>query len=459
MRPAITVIKEFPMWRNILSCLWLSALSLVGGAVWAAAAPVGHVTLAVGEASRVTGAGKREALKLGDPLQEQDRIITGSDALLMIVFIDQGRLALRPDTELVIRSYRVDPSGADTRLDFDLVRGTVRQISGQAARVQPERYRLNTPVAAIGVRGTDFLAKTGGRSVETYVHEGMIVLQPPASECMGAASGCIIWASQSAGNAGQYLQVLSGGQVQRASASSEDVERLFGIRVSMAHPKDTATQEAPGAKARTSDAVAHGGPDLMRPGTDAINIASIAAGVQPPGGGEGGGATGPLPTSLVWGRYSDPLQLPFTLAQSYAEASNGRHGTVGEISQYALWRANPRGQLDASVRGQADFQLAASEAFYQQGGTVLAMQMSDASLRADFDQARFATQFQLKGGQAPGILVNATGRINDEGLFLSLTPSQRLAGAFSLNAKEAGYFFNITGAQGQYQGITLWNAK
>ena len=167
MRPAIPVIKENPMWRNILSCLWLSALSLVGGAVWAAAAPVGHVTLAVGEASRVTGAGKREALKLGDPLQEQDRIITGSDALLMIVFIDQGRLALRPDTELVIRSYRVDPSGADTRLDFDLVRGTVRQISGQAARVQPERYRLNTPVAAIGVRGTDFLATTGGRSVET----------------------------------------------------------------------------------------------------------------------------------------------------------------------------------------------------------------------------------------------------------------------------------------------------
>ena len=458
MRPAITVIKESPMWRNILSCLWLGALSLASGAVWAAASPVGHVTLAVGEASRVSSTGRREALKLGDPLLEQDRIITGSDALLMIVFTDQGRLALRPDTELVIRSYRVDPSGADTKLDFDLVRGTVRQISGQAARVQPERYRLNTPVAAIGVRGTDFLAKTSGQSVETYVHEGMIVLQPPASECMGGVSGCVIWASQSAGNAGQYLQVLSGGQVQRANATSEDVERLFGIRVSMAHPKDTATQEGVGSRARAVDAVGHGGPDLMRPGADAINIASIAAGVQPPGG-DGGGATGVLPTSLVWGRYSDPLQLPFTLTQSYADASNGRHGTVGEISQYALWRANPRGQLDASVHGQVDFQLAASEAFYQQGSSLQAMRMSNASLRADFDQARFATQFQLKGGQAPGIMVNATGRINDEGLFLSLTPDQRLAGAFSLNAKEAGYFFNITGAQGQYQGITLWNAK
>jgi hypothetical protein len=458
MRPAIPVIKENPMWRNILSCLWLSVLSLVGGAVWAAAAPVGHVTLAVGEASRVTGAGKREALKLGDPLSEQDRIITGSDALLMIVFTDQGRLALRPDTELVIRSYRIDPSGVDTKLDFDLVRGTVRQISGQAARVQPERYRLNT--LAHGVRGTDFLAKTGGQSVETYVHEGMIVLQPPASECMGAASGCAIWASQSASNAGQYLQVLSGGQVQRANANSEDVERLFGIRVAMAHPKEAAVQEGPGARARTADAVVqHGAPDLMRPGADSINIASIAAGVEPPAGGEVGGVTGPLPTSLVWGRYTDPLRLPFTLTQTYPEASNGRHGTVGEISQYALWRANPRGQLEASVRGQVDFQLAASEAFYQQGSAIQAMQMSDASLRADFDQARFATQFQLKGGQAPGIMVNATGRINDEGLFLSLTPDQRLAGAFSLNAKEAGYFFNIAGPQGQYQGITLWNAK
>ncbi len=445
------------MWRNIFSCLWLCASLHMGGAVWAAAAPVGHVSLAVGEALRVTGAGKREALRLGDPLQEQDRIITGRDALLMIVFADQARLALRPDTELVIRSYRIDPSGADTKLDFDLVRGTVRQISGQAAHLQPERYRLNTPVAAIGVRGTDFLANAGEHSVETYVHEGMIVLQPPTSECMGAAGNCVIWALQSAGTTGQYLQVLSGGQVQRATASNEDVERLFGIRVAVAPPRAQAVQDAPMVRARTTDAVVHGTDDLMRPVADTINIASIAAGIVPPGG-TGTGA-GPIPTSLVWGRYSDPLQLPFTLPQSYAEASNGRHGTVGEISQYALWRADPRGQLNASVRGQVDFQLATSEAFYQQGKTIQAVQMTDSSLRADFDNARFATQFQLKGGQAPAIAVQATGRINDEGLFLSVTPNQRLAGAFSLDAKEAGYFFNITGAQGQYQGITLWNAK
>ena len=447
------------MCRKIFSCLWFGALSLAGGAVWAVVPPVGYVTLAVGEATRISGAGKRVALKLGDPLQEQDRIVTGSDALFMIVFADQGRLALRADTELVIRSYRVDPSGAETKLDFDLVRGTVRQISGQAARLQPERYRLNTPVAAIGVRGTDFLAKAGDKSVETYVHEGMIVLQPPASDCMGAVGGCAVWASQGAGNmgSGQYLQVLSGGRVQRATASADDVERLFGIRVSTAPARDAAAPEA-AARAGAVDAVAHGAADLMRPGANAINIASIAAGVTPPGDGASGG-TGVLPVSLVWGRFSDPLQLPFTLTQSYGEASQGRHPTVGEISQYALWRANPRGQLDASVRGQVDFQLAGSEAFYQQGGSVQAMQLSGASLRADFDQARFATQFQLNGGMAPAISVNATGRINDEGIFLSISPNQRLAGAFSLNAKEAGYFFNITGAQGQYQGITLWNAK
>jgi len=453
---------------NLLTGLVL----LLAAKAWAAAPTVAHVSLAVGEAARISATGKREPLKTGDSLQEQDRVITGADALLLIVFTDQGRLALRPDTELIIRNYRIDPSGADTRMRFELVRGTVRQISGQGAHLQPERYRLNTPVAAIGVRGTDFLAKANAQSVETYVHEGMIVLMPPANECAGS-SHCAIWAALSSGDAGQYLQVQTGGRIQRANVNPDDIERIFGLRIAAAPAASSGpTRTAGGTSTGTfvasaaSDVSKPDGADLLHPRADNINLEALAlrpaqpAPQQPAPPPAVSNDPIPLPTQLVWGRFSNPLQLPFTLPQSFADASDGRKVTVGEIGQYALWRNTPAGAPDeVSLRGQASFDLAASEAYYQQGSSIQALTVSNARLTADFDQSRFSTQLQLNGSNVPSATISASGRINEQGMFVSATSQHRVAGAFSRDGKEAGYFFNNTAAQGSYQGITLWSAS
>jgi len=55
--------------------------------------------------------------------------------------------------------------------------------------------------------------------------------------------------------------------------------------------------------------------------------------------------------------------------------------------------------------------------------------------------------------------INASGKLSDEGLFLSLSTGQRVAGAVSYDGTEAGYLFSKDHASGVFKGITLWNAR
>lgn len=479
------MLKKVPKILLATVCCWTFALH-------AGPQPVARVSMAVGDAQRIGASGQVTPLSLGTQLSEQDRIITGKDAMVILIFSDQARVALRPDSELLIRRYKVDPNGAETELQLDLLRGTVRQISGRAAQKQPERYRLNTPIAAIGVRGTDFLAKSGEGLVEAYVHEGAIVVAP-----LGGAGtpGEIPAANLGAGFGVQYSRADRSKNLERQNVGQNDVERLFGMRIAASVSTDrtaagnTAGNAAqPDKKDRTEQTVVASlapARDRDATGVSMQSTASLAGGVvqssvmmvpntpelpSPPL--VGPPVTSPevlppvtppvvvqLPTQLVWGKFSNPQKLPFTLPVAYADVKDGRHTTVGELGQYALWRDGVNGPLDKSLRGQAQFALAAGEAFYQQAGKTLAVNLTDPRLQVDFDRLSFNTQIGLSGAGVPAQQLNVSGRMNDEGVFLGTASGQRVAGALSRNGVEAGYLFKIDNSAGQYQGITLWNAK
>ena len=475
------MLKKVPKILLATVCCWTFALH-------AGPQPVARVSMAVGDAQRIGASGQVTPLSLGTQLSEQDRIITGKDAMVILIFSDQARVALRPDSELLIRSYKVDPKGVETQLHLDLLRGTVRQISGRAAQKQPERYRLNTPIAAIGVRGTDFLAKSGEGLVEAYVHEGAIVVAP-----LGGAGtpGEIPAANIGAGFGVQYSRADRSKNLERQNVGQNDVERLFGMRIAASVSTDrtaAGNTAQPDKKDRTEQTVVASlapARDRDATGVSMQSTASLAGGVVqssvmmvpntpelpspplvvPP-------VTSPevlppvtppvvvqLPTQLVWGKFANPQKLPFTLPVAYADVKDGRHTTVGELGQYALWRDGVNGPLDKSLRGQAQFALAAGEAFYQQAGKTLAVNLTDPRLQVDFDRLSFNTQIGLSGAGVPAQQLNVSGRMNDEGVFLGTASGQRVAGALSRNGVEAGYLFKIDNSAGQYQGITLWNAK
>jgi hypothetical protein len=461
--------------KHKVMAIVLGALGCWAG--MASAVPVARVSLAVGEATLFKPNGASSVLARGVELSEQDRVVTGKSGMVMLVFSDQGRVAIRPESELVIRKYEDDPSGQATQLQLDLMRGTVRQISGQAAQRQPDRYRLNTPIAAIGVRGTDFLAKATQGSVQTYVHEGAITVQPMQ---MGQSVG-----AQMLSVAGQshYLLARAEGAVELRHVVAEETERTFGIR--LGKPTVVAAQQggASGTPARSEAAAdtpllaqattaSRGGwvstsephtVESIRPATDGGTpsaTAPVLPPVQPPVV-DAGPPPLPevvaLPRQLVWGRFSDANQLPLSLPEAYAQASKGRQVTVGELGSYALWREGAT--TLAPLRGTADFAMAAGEGNYSAGGQTTALSLSQPLLQVDFDRMQFSTRLSMVAANVPAAQLNVSGKINTEGVFLGKTADQRVAGALNALGTEAGYLFQLNAPTGVYNGLTLWTKK
>ena len=128
-------------------------------------ARVGEVLFVYGNAHAEPSAGGEKELQKGTALDEGDRVVTGSNGRLQIRMDDGGLVVLRPLSELVIEQYSYpaaaqgDSAATQTpRSVMSLVRGGLRAITGALGKANPDGYEMRTPVATIGIRGTDYSA-------------------------------------------------------------------------------------------------------------------------------------------------------------------------------------------------------------------------------------------------------------------------------------------------------------
>lgn len=193
------------MWR--FSFLFLFRPSLFAGfalgrffilaaiAAWAVSATANPVP--VGVASIVSAGVQRQAS--GQPLQplmqgqsvfEGDVIDTTAGGYVYLTTVDQAFLSVRPGSRLHIVTYRVDPqTPRNNQIRLDLLKGTARWVSGRGANAARDRFRLNTPVAAIGVRGTDFSVFADASVTRASVRAGRIAVSPFNQACQPSGLG------------------------------------------------------------------------------------------------------------------------------------------------------------------------------------------------------------------------------------------------------------------------------
>lgn len=94
-------------------------------------------------------------LSRGDSVHQADRIITGDKSFAVLQFIDGAKVTIRPNTVLDIKKY-VYNGGDENAATLSLVEGGLRVITGAMAKAEPESFKVETPVALMGVRGTEF---------------------------------------------------------------------------------------------------------------------------------------------------------------------------------------------------------------------------------------------------------------------------------------------------------------
>lgn len=178
--------KPLPIVRGhclaLLAGLLLACLPLA-----AQAEAAGRVIMTIGAVTAVDADGGERAISRHDVVYAGETLRTGSPrGRAQVRFRDEGLVDLRAGTEFAIESYE-EPAAEDEggSAVMNLLRGALRKVTGRIGRREQDEYRMNTPTATVGVRGTDYSLEYcdadcagDGREAGVYgrVHDGTVVV-------------------------------------------------------------------------------------------------------------------------------------------------------------------------------------------------------------------------------------------------------------------------------------------
>ncbi len=124
-----------------------------GTPVWAV--PAGRV-LAVAGSATIERDGQQLPLQMGATVESGDVLAVGDKSTLQVRFTDESVVALRANSQFRIDNYKFDKNTDTDRSLMGLLKGGMRTITGLIGKANQTNYRVQTPTATIGIRGTHF---------------------------------------------------------------------------------------------------------------------------------------------------------------------------------------------------------------------------------------------------------------------------------------------------------------
>lgn len=116
--------------------------------------PIGRVNSLTGEVTVVRADGTRVTLKTGDDMFLGDILETGADAGVGVLLADGTSLSMGDDARMVLDEMVYDPGAQTGHASVSVLKGVFTIVSGEISKTDPEAMTINTPVATIGIRGT-----------------------------------------------------------------------------------------------------------------------------------------------------------------------------------------------------------------------------------------------------------------------------------------------------------------
>lgn len=440
------------MLRRIIASIAIGSVLLGWPLAQAQAGEAGRVVLVEGDV-RVAG----NSVTVGSPIHEGDQLQTGAQGHLYIKTIDNGFFILRPASTGRIVSYKIDAeSPANTRIKLEVNEGVARQISGEAVKKARQNFRLNTPVAAIGVRGTDFTVFTTNDTTRVAVQSGGVVVSPLSGTCNGAGYGpCegVFSREISASQIGLVLQVTRGQKSPELlrgstlSPNSISPPRHDEPRSGEVSNKDGTKTSidldlAPVKSGSIDNFLVVPTPLLVVP-TPATEPATKIPEVKP----------------LVWGRWQYVLgkgkEIDVTsLLQS--------HELIATNAYYALMRSRD-GTWQRPEQSTMGFSLQSAQAAILNEVTrsIFLAGVENGVLQLDFAKSAFSTQFDLVSQserfklQSQGY-VTADGKLDGNNQFMRPT-NMAVHGVLNTDNASAAYLFQSRLDDRRVaSGVTYW---
>jgi hypothetical protein len=447
------------------------AAMLLGLGMLASAAQAGEAGKVVFVAGQASVGARPVALDAA--IQEGDELTTGADGYVYVKTVDQGFLVLRPNSKARIVAYHIDTQNpANTRVKLELLQGVARSISGTGVKQARQNFRFNTPVAAIGVRGTDFVVYTDQQTSRVTVVSGGVVVSGFAGGCGPEGGGpCEGGASRElfAGQAGLMLQV------QRGQTSPQL------LRSPVMSPADQGAPARPDEPVGKVGATSPSG-DVNLDAQKSNNVLNNSKQITQTNNNPGGGTTVPplvdqkpeivpqppivvtppvvVPRSqpeVFWGRYqaiagagADP--------DVAAKIKSGDYEEARIVEGYQITRLKAA-TLTMPKEGSVSFALTGSDATLQRNGQApVVATVENAHLDINFASRTYNTGLTVVG-DGMSVPVNSVGNVTNKGLLVVPTVSSTTISGYlgGVNATEAAYIFKNVQPSVTVSGGTSWS--
>ena len=134
--------------------LFVSALVLFAGGPVQASETIGQVTRTQGHTMAIAG-GENRTLAQGAIVARDDTLVTLQDSRLEVRLADYTVLTLGENATLRIGALVFNVAQTPNRLAV-FAEGAFRMITGKVNKIAGASVQVNTPVAVLSVRGTDF---------------------------------------------------------------------------------------------------------------------------------------------------------------------------------------------------------------------------------------------------------------------------------------------------------------
>jgi hypothetical protein len=131
------------------------AAAMIGSAD-VAAATAGAFQFVAGDVRLVLGNGSERPARKGTPIAAGDTVITARDSTAQIKMGDGGILVVQPTSRLTVVEFRyARREDGSEKVVYRLEAGGFRAITGAIGHTNKDNYLIQTPIAHMGVRGTD----------------------------------------------------------------------------------------------------------------------------------------------------------------------------------------------------------------------------------------------------------------------------------------------------------------
>ena len=149
------VINNKMICSKIISVFFVFCISVFCSSLVQAGNTAGDVLRVTGRATVTSPDGEIRSIEKGTEIKSTDIVSTSARSYVRMKMEDDSYIMVRPDSRMVIEDFKYSENKPEeNRGFFSLLKGGFRAVTGLIKN--KKKYRYNTSVATIGIRGTEF---------------------------------------------------------------------------------------------------------------------------------------------------------------------------------------------------------------------------------------------------------------------------------------------------------------